>query len=394
MSEKIEFVYSTDELDGIIRQIEQGITPMMSDQMALEVKLRYQQLQAELFDEEVDIDEGDLAKQKEAMRRHMEKKKREATKNDVTIIKLTDAQRKQLYEEMEVSIVRTNPNSPYNIPDDELYSSEELRIIQQKLSRIKNCYYNQHDYVNAINIIREAIEYSLTHDYPWLSREEAIQQFNAGKIKFTYCNLPKLFINYSTQITDPEILKGVVTGEVTLKDKSERPVKKPQEYKPIPYEYGIIGESEFNRMAQLHMQGYDTPVSPIIKAKSTIYNRFSLPTNNRFSGSGNGKNNEPILFDWTREGAGQAYYDMINGKKTTTSDIIRMVNEANDGLLNNVVNTNANEFLRSMKTIHTEGGGQYQTNSNMISTSLQVNPEAARIEQNILEAIKANNPNL
>ena len=392
MSEQIEFTYPVEELDKMIDKIERGITPMMSDQMALEVKLRFKQLQAELLDEDVDIDDADIAKQREAMKRHIEKKKREATKKDVMIIKLSDDQMKQLREEMSVSIVRTNPNSPYNIPDEQLYSSEERRIIQQKLSRLKNCYYNQTDYVNAMSIIREAIEYSLTHDYPWLSKEEAIQQFNEGKIKFKYCNIPKLYINYQTMITDPEILKGVVTGEVTLKDKSERPVKKKNDnYTAIPYDYEIIGESDFNRMAQLHMQGYDTPVSPIIKAKSTIYNRFSLPSTNRFSANNAGKNDEPILFDWMQEGAGQAYYDMVNGKKTTTNDIIRSINDENNGMLNNVVSMNANEFLRSMKTAQNPTA---TTNTPMISTSLQVNPEAAKIEQDILAAIKANNPSL
>ena len=141
------------------------------------------------------------------MKEHIAKKKREATKQDVLIISLSDEQKRKLRADMETSIVRSNPNIQYNIPDEKLYSSEELRIVRQKLSRIKNCYYNQIDYINAVSIVREAIDYSLRSDYPWMSREEAVKAFNSGEIKFSYCNMPKLFINYQTQITDPEIIK-------------------------------------------------------------------------------------------------------------------------------------------------------------------------------------------
>lgn len=389
-----EYAYPVEELDKIIEQIDKGITPMMSDQLALEVKIRYKQLQAEAFGDDADIDAEDLKEHRELMRKHIEKKKREATKDDVMIIKLSDEQKSQLRSDMEVSIVRSNPNSSYNLPDDVLYSSEERRVIQEKLSRLKNCYYNQIDYTNAIKILREAIEYSLTHDYPWLTREEAVQQFNEGKIKFTYCNLPKLFINYATQITDPEILKGIVSGEITLKDRNEKPdnKNKNKNYNPVSFDYEVTGKTDFDRMTELHRMGYDTPISPILKTKSTIYNRYSLPTTNRFSVSTvNNGNGEPILFDWSREGAGEEYFNMLHGKKTQVTDIIRYVNSENDNLLNNIVNTNAAEFLRSMKT-STQSNNGYSRPDNLISTSLQVNEEAARIEQGILDAIRRNNP--
>ena len=388
-----KYVYPVEELDKIIDQMSKGITPMMSDQMQLEVKLRYKELQNELFDgDDEDIDTEDIKRHNEMMKQHLEEQRRKATKNDVVIIKLSEEQQKQIREDMEVSIVRPNPNSMYNLSDDELYSSEERKVIQQKLSRIKNCYYNQIDYVNAIKILKEAIEYSLANDYPWLSKEEAIKQFNEGKIKFTYCNIPKLYINYQTQITDKDVLKGIVTGEIELVDRDERPQKKKvnKDSEEVAYDYNIIGTTDYENMLKMHVKGYDTPISTIIKAKSTIYNRYSLPTNNRFSLNGNNKNDEPMLFDWTQEDAGRKYFNLKHGKQYTVNDMIRDVNQDNDKALNNVLNINASEFMRSLKTVNNQQTGYSPA---IISTSLQPNPEAVQIEQNILNAIRMNNPN-
>lgn len=388
-----KYVYPVEELDKIIDQMSKGITPMMSDQMQLEVKLRYKELQNELFDgDDEDIDTEDIKRHNEMMKQHLEEQRRKATKNDVVIIKLSEEQQKQIREDMEVSIVRPNPNSMYNMSDDELYSSEERKVIQQKLSRIKNCYYNQIDYVNAIKILKEAIEYSLANDYPWLSKEEAIKQFNEGKIKFTYCNIPKLYINYQTQITDKDVLKGIVTGEIELVDRDEKPQKKKvnKDSEEVAYDYNIIGTTDYENMLKMHVKGYDTPISTIIKAKSTIYNRYSLPTNNRFSLNDNNKNDEPMLFDWTQEDAGRKYFNLKHGKQYTVNDMIRDVNQDNDKALNNVLNINASEFMRSLKTVNNQQTGY---SPDIISTSLQPNPEAVQIEQNILNAIRMNNPN-
>lgn len=393
--EEKKYAYPVDELDKLIEQIEKGITPMMSDGLQLEVQLRMKELKNLIFDddEEGEIDAQSIKRHNEMMKRHLEEQRRKATKNDVVIIKLSDQQKNQIREDMEVSIVRPNPNTTYNLSDDELYSSEERKIIQQKLSRIKNCYYNQIDYMNAIKIIKEAIEYSLEHDYPWLSKEEAIREFNEGKIKFSYCNIPKLYINYQTQITDKDILKGIATGEIELRDRNDSPEpvkkKKPKdEVRGISCDYKVIGDAEYDRMLKLHNQGYDTPISPMIKAKSTIYNRYSLPSTNRFSIDNNNKDDKPLLFDWMKDGAGKEYFNMQYGKKYTVNDMIRDVNENNGRALNNVMNVNASEFLRGLKFVNNK-----QQNVEIVSTSLQPNPEAVQIEQNILNAIKMSNSN-
>ena len=391
---KYKYIYPTDELDSIIKQIDQGITPMMNDQLQLEVKLRYKELREELFDEDDDEDE-DIVRHRKMMSTHLEQKRREASRNDIIYIELSDEQRQKLREEMRVSMVRDDPNDVYHKSDEELYSSEEKRIIEQKLSRLKNCYYNQVDYVNAMNIIREAISFSLKNDYPWLSYDEAVEEFNKGNIKFTYCNLPKLYINYQTQITDRDILKGILTGKVTLKDKSEEKPKKKKTNKnteTVSVDYNIIGENEFNYYARLHSMGYDTPVSTIIKSKSTVYNRFSLPSTNRFSiNNNNNKNDEDkLLFDWTQEGAGLKYFNNKYNKKYQVSDLMRDVNEDNDNMLSHVLNSNANNFLNSMKHVNNPN---YDGRVELYSTSLEVDPKTVQIEQNILNAIRMSNTN-
>lgn len=396
---KYEYIYPTDELDSIIKQIDQGITPMMNDQLQLEVKLRYKELQEELFDEDGDDDEidEDIIRHKKMMSKHLEQKKREASRRDIVYINLSEEQKQKLKEDMQISIVRSDPNDAYNKSDKELYSSEEKRIIEQKLSRLKNCYYNQIDYVTAMNVIREAISFSLKNDYPWLSYEEALEEFNKGNIKFTYCNLPKLYINYQTQITDKDILKGVLTGEVTLKDKSEEKPKKKKTNKnteAVSVDYNIIGENEFNHYARLHSMGYDTPVSTIIKSKSTVYNRFSLPSTNRL-GLGNNNNNkndeDKLLFDWCQEGAGLKYFNNKYNKKYQVGDLMRDVNENNDNMLSHVLNSNANNFLSSMKHVNNPN---YDGRVELYSTSLEVDPRTVQIEQNILNAIRMSNTNI
>ena len=337
-----------------------------------------------MFDEDGDdeIDE-DIIRHRKMMSKHLEQKRREASRNDIIYIELSDEQRQKLREEMRVSMVRDDPNDVYHKSDEELYSSEEKRIIEQKLSRLKNCYYNQVDYVNAMNIIREAISFSLKNDYPWLSYDEAVEEFNKGNIKFTYCNLPKLYINYQTQITDKDILKGILTGKVTLKDKSEEKPKKKKTNKnteTVSVDYNIIGENEFNHYARLHSMGYDTPVSTIIKSKSTVYNRFSLPSTNRFSINNNkNKNDEDnLLFDWTQEGAGLKYFNNKYNKKYQVSDLMRDVNEDNDNMLSHVLNSNANSFLSSMKHVNNPN---YDGRVELYSTSLEVDPRQFRLNK-------------
>lgn len=400
MSEERKYIYPVDELDKIIEQMDKGITPMMSDQMQIEVQMRLKELQNMLFDCEDDdeIDTETRQKHREMLTKHIEESKRKASRDDVYVIGISDSQKETIRKEMSSSIVRPDPNDPYNKPDDELYNDQEKRIIYQRLASLRNAYYNQKDYANAISIIMDAINYSLEHDYPWLTKEEALKEFNAGHIKLKYCKIPNLYINNSTIITDPEILKGIVSGDIVLKDKRDEEKTfdkdKNKNYVPVSVDYNITSSASYEKMVAAHRQGYDTPMSTAIKHKSTVYNRYAIPINNRFSNQNVDKGGQPILFDWSKEGAGEEYFNLIKGRKVQTSDIVRILNEDNNNMLNNVVVHNMNDFLRSMKqNSQYTGGYDYTMPNNGISGSpMQYNAEAARVEQDLLASIRANNP--
>ena len=407
MSEEFQYVYPVEELDKIIEQTLDGIQPMIDDVMAAEVELRMKQRQREEFgiedEEEIDIDT--LRKHNDAIRKSIANDRRKASRNDVIILTISDEQKAKIREEMTTSIVRPDPNDSYNIPNDELCSNEARKQIYEKLKGIRNCYYNQTDYVNAFKIIQEAIDVSLGKygdgDYPWLSYEDAVKEFNAGRIKFSWCAIPKLYINHSTQITDREILKGVITGDIVLRDKREddKPKKKNDKYTPVSLDYDVTGADEYMRMVAAHKAGYDTPMSTVIRHKNTIYNPSAIPFGNRFSKNGNvlNESKEPILYDWTKEGAGEDYFNLTRGRRPQSTDIIRFVDKQNDGMLNSVVTTNAQSFLKSMKTGSNNTGGYDYTLPNFAQpvhnqNQAQYNEDAARVEQELLASIKLNNP--
>ena len=410
---EIRYAFPTDELDSIIEQIEQGIQPMISDAMMNEVRLRQKELLKKMGTVDYsDIDSTDTAaiidKHKELMKKQIENERHKATKTDVIVIKISEEKKKEIREQMSSSIVRTNPNDRYNRTDEELYQSESRRAIELKLKSLRNCYYNQTDYQNAMSIILEAINESLKEDYPELGYEEAKKCFNEGKIKYSYKELPKLYINHSQMVTDKEMLCGIATGNVLLKDRKEsiresfeKTLLNTKPAKPVNMHYTVTSSADYERFLDLHRKGYDTPISTALRYKSTIYNPTAMPAGSRFNFLGNNvdrsldENGEPILFDWSKEGAGLRYFNMIHGKKTNVNDIMRFVNEQNGGRLGSFVVNNAVEFLSSMKD---HGGYATPSYNYMIpnfaqpTTNKQYNVEAARMEQQLLDSITINSP--
>lgn len=404
---KYEYIYPVEELDKYIEQMMNGIQPMLDDQMLTEVKIRWAERQRDEFgvDDEEELDEETLREHNEILKRKVQDSNRKALRRDVVIIKISDEQKAKIREEMSVSIVRPDPNDPYNNQVDKTVQSEESRIIREKLKGLRNSYSNQTDYVNAINIIKEAIEVSLGKygdgDYPWLTYEDAVKEFNAGKIKLSI-QIPKLIINYSTIISDPEVLKGIISGEVVLKNRNEEEEeqnysrrKKKEKYNPVYVDYEITGSEEYAQMVEAHRNGYDTPMSTVIRHKSTIYNPKQSPLL-RNKGIGNSNNNVPELYDWMREGAGDDYYDLINNRKPRSSDIVRAIDEANNNEINTVLYNNVNSFLSSMKSGSSNTGGYDYTLPNYMQPPTDddstYNVDAANIERELLQQIKLNNP--
>ena len=402
--EESKYLYPVEELDKIIEQMNQGIQPMISDEMMTEVQLRLKEIERSLFDDEYDDSDTEIReKHKEMLKARIEKERRKATRHDVIILDISPEQKQKIREQMSVSIVRPNPNSMYNKTDDELYVNDDRRLINEKLKGLKNCYYNQTDWVNAVKIILEAVDVSLgkygNSDYPWLTYEEAVKQFNEHKIRLKY-PIPKLYVNNSTIMTDKEVLKGILSGDIVLRNKKDdaeefRKKKKPVS-KPVYEPYNTFSTFEHQQMLDAHRAGYETPISGMIRKSSTTYNPAAMPIGNRFAKQRNLDNNgNPILYDWSKEGAGENYFNMTRGRQTNSSDIISFINKENDDMLGTRFSTNMQSFLKSMKQDITYNGGYDYTLPNYMQPPVNgpnVSNTAAEIERELLASIQMNNP--
>ena len=290
------------------------------------------------------------------IQKKIEQNKRKATTKDVLIIQLSDEQKQKIHEEMDSVIVRSNWKLRYHKKDEEVFDSIERKNIYSKLSKLQKVYYNSEDWIHAMNTIMEAISFSLDHDYPWMDHEQAVEMWNQGKINWTFCPIPQLWTSWTTSVTDPETLKGIMRGDITLETSGDR-ISKAKERRHttervgMDYEYAVIDTGDFDQMKTAHMAGYDTPVSPIIKAMRGTFNRFSLPENNYFFTSTDHNGNQiqpPIEFDWTREGAGKEYFRIVNGKKDTSDDIVDFISEQNGHNLGPHFRSSIAPFLDSM----------------------------------------------
>lgn len=411
-NEKYHYQYPVDELDKMLEQIQMGIQPMISDDMQLELDMRYREMFEEATGQklEEEKDESSIAKIKHQriMKEKIENERKKASTKDVLVMKISDEQKAKIREQMSVSIVRPDPNDPYNLTDDKLFRDNESKKIMERLKGIKNCYYNQTDYTNAIGIIRDAVDYALGKtghgEYPWMSYKEAVKEFNAGRIKFSWCAVPKLIVNRVSPITDPEILKGVVNGDVVLLNKNDdadniRKINKEKmnKYNPINVDYNVTGEYEYSQMQAAHRAGYDTPWSTGIRYKATSYDPSAMPFLSIFGNNNTVKNDKkPLLYDWERDGAGREYYDLIHGRSIKTNDITAVLNKDNNGLINPIIGTNMNQFLQSMKTINDNSGGYNYSVPNFLQSPSQnpnnFNQDAAMIEKQLLDSISMNNP--
>ena len=408
---KYQYSFPTDELDRILEQMQSGIQVMLSDEMQLELDMRYREKFEEITGEEYRDDDDSESninrlKHQKMMREKIAKDRMKASTKDVIVINISDEKKKEIREQMMTSIVRPNPNDPYNTTDDDLFRDTANKEIMEKLKGIKNCYYNQKDYINALKIIHEAIEFSLGKtghgDYPWLSYPEAVKEYNAGKIKFSWCEIPKLIVNRVSPITDPEILKGVLTGDVVILNRTEDDdeikklnKKKMANYKPINVDYDVTGENEYNQMQAAHKAGYDTPWSTGIKYKNTSYDPTALPFSSIFSSNKIKQNNVPDLFDWEKDGAGNEYYNLMCGKKPSANDIAAVLNKDNNNQINPIITRNMNEFLYSMKHTNDNSGGYNYDMPNFIQAAENpnnFNADAAAIEKQLLASITMNNP--
>ena len=396
MDDEIRFIHSLKDIDKWIMDEDQGVSMMLTKIQRQEMDLRRKQLIAERdgTDEYEDDEFLDILEEHAKLTEKMEQRNVATHKHDIAFRPLRPNQQKQLEEDMQISIVRNDADSEYNKTDEELFGDKERRDILQRLSRIRNIYYDPLSYRAAILTIKDAIEYSLKHDYPWIKTvEETVQQFNEGKIKYLG-NIPKLYLGFGTdQVTDPQILAGIVSGEITVVDKDEedkelkRKRKERREYKPVKMKYDVIRSNEYQHYVRLHNQGYDTPISVILKSKSQLFDRLSMPFS--FSITSQEKKNEPEVFDWLQPNAGEIFYCQQNNiPRNTTSKIISMINSENNNELNQNISSSMHDFIHAWSHPQT----QLQTVEDV--KPIQQSEQAMALEQNLLNSLRMNNPNL
>lgn len=391
-----QFLYPKKELLDIIQKLNKGITPLIPEDELEEAKLLMRQMEAE-----DDEDDEELLVEVEKHKRMValaEKEKHKATKRDAYVYTMTEEQLKKIEYDMSAVYVREDPNSVYNKDTIDVNMSEERREIMQKLSKLRNCYYNQKDYREAIDVIRQAIELSLKNDYPWMTYEEAVKAFNRGEIEYGFGEVPKIYLNYITPVTDPKIAAQIYSGEIELKDKNEKPKKKKRDKneKGVFLPVSVIPEAMSKRALEYHMKGFDTPLSAMFKMRNTAYGRYSMPTSSYFNNSESEKRRRKHIqetldnFDWSREGAGDVYTLLSNGKTPFMSDyaFIQFLQEKNGTGLNTALSTNLNILSNCLKG----GNSGYSTRYASYETLVQQpNQMAMQQEQALLEAIREAN---
>jgi hypothetical protein len=420
-NKEIQYVTNVEDLDMFIQDLENGITITVPDDIMMEINIRRKELMAKYADEdEEELIGADLLAKHEEFKKKVETERRtHVTKAKDIIIPLTDKEKEEIRKGMESSIVRDDPNLIYHIDDSVLTDSEKKRELYEKLGNLRNLYFNEKDWRNAMLIIKEAIQYSLDHDYPWLSREEVYKAYKDGKIKFSFCKAPQLMLDHRTPLKDPNILAGIMDGRVEMRSKNEkdeeyqknRKIKEKSKMENpggVEMEYHVVSDIETDEMIKLQKQGYDCPgIGALMQLKKNKYNRFALPSSNRFSYVSEAKKAEQKRiqvelenFDWDAyEDPSQAYFDIITNKKTTQNDIVKFVvekNKENGVILAKNFGERGISFWNAMSAMDESGNMPAFTTSDdptKLSNSLQVNREAMEIENKIMEMIKQNNPN-
>lgn len=400
MDENMEFsglLLPVEHLQSLLDKMDSGVEVAMSDLEKMEVKKYMKMLTSQIFDDDEDDDSGltpeEEARRSEMLKRQLEEAKRKAHKDDVALIKLNETQRAELEDDMSCSFVRPNPNTLYNKTDDQLYKSAEEKVLSDKLNRIRNCYYDADEWRAVMDVIMEGIEYELKSDkFAYLgSFESRLAAFNAGKIKLQV-QIPKLYLNRITPESDPEVLRGIYNGDITVVDRSQIEGMHHKSYKNselVKLDIPMIGNNEYQYYVNMHRKGFQTPLSGPIKTKSTIYNRYVDNKKNKYDQPFGivDKNGIPIAYDWLELGA-QEYYRMLHGLKPNMDDIVENVQKANGGKINKVLGERLNKLM------HTDPRGilTEKEKPNWLSSSVQVKPDVVKLEQELLNAIQVTNP--
>jgi hypothetical protein len=390
-------MFPVEHLRDLIEKMDAGIEVAMTDLEKLECKKYLKMMENQLFDDDDEdgsyLSEAEEAKRQAILKRHLEEAKHKAHTEDVKWITLNETQKAQIKDDMSAAYVRPNPLTLYNKTDDQLYKCAEEKILSDKLNRIRNCYYDAEEWKAVMNVIMEGVEYELKSDkFSYLgSYESRLKAYKDGKIKLQI-NLPKLYLNRVTPETDPEVLRGIYNGDITVVERSDIENVRHKSYKNselISLDVPAIGQQEYQYYVQMHRRGLQTPLSGAIKAKSTIYNRYIDPKESDYNKPFGilDEHGVPIAFDWLSNSA-QEYYRRLHGLKPNVEDIVDNIQKANNGKINKTLLERLNMMIKTdARGISTE-----KVEPNWLSASVQVKPDVVKLEQDLMNAIQLTNP--
>lgn len=396
--DEIKFTYPVDQIDKMIQLIDSGQKPFgMTEILKTEIELRRKQLRqmAAVYEDELD-DDSDVSLEEihQRMTAEIEANRRKATiKKDAPFRRLSDEDAKILLEEMSSSVVRNDPDSVYNKTDDELYKDAEARDIMTGLKSIRARYSDPIAWAAAFKRMLKGVEYSLKHDHP-MSYEEAVEAFNAGKLKYTYGPIPQLWIG-PKRVTDKRMLHEILNGNVKVVSRKDEEAEfkkvKRKRGKPINVEYSVIGPQEYAEGVALHNRGIDSSIGVILKSHQSLFDRLSVP----FMFNGNqSKEQETIpLFDWSQPEAGREYYNLTRDVHVDRVGMIfDALNRTNGGNLNQTILQNMRDF--ELAANHPELASMPMGYTQAVVSPLAPSERAQEIENEILNRIRSCNVQL
>jgi hypothetical protein len=337
---KYQYSYDEKDLDELIEKLNKGIIPAVPEDMLDEARLRYKEIQDELFDGDDEVlTEEEVKAYQEKIKKKVEETKHKAHKDDIKVMKLSEKQLARLKDEVETTIVRPYP-SDYNLTDEERYGNEERAKLYDKFSKLKRVYRNPIEFRNAINVCREVIKDSLDNDYPGMSKDEVYEMFHQGKIK-VMIPIPRLFSDYVHEIKDINMKVGIINGDITLMSKSdiedELVIDERENDTTEDVDFEVIQPESYDAMLNAHRKGMRTPLDQVFDNRNKVYNQLSIPTGNMFAriiGGDKRKSNEPLRFDFFQEDAARKYHEMLHDiDPYDPNEIARQMNYAYDNKL-------------------------------------------------------------
>lgn len=411
MENIFQYKYDVNELDAIIQKRSKGIVSIIPAAVEEEVKLREKEhalIINNIFEEE-DVKEALsdeetqklLKKHKALVEREIEKERRKAHEDEFITIEISEEERNAVRELCATSYVRKLPNSDYHTNESEMYDSIERKSIMKRVNAIGNMYYNVEDWRNAMKTLLEAWKFAKDHDYPGIP-----ENLKEGHIRLNR-QMPKLMLGYKTIVTDHEMLRGILNGEIECVDKDQtaytkkkRPKDSEVEGIPLNKIGRVMDNIEMEYETQLARMGNnDSMILAANRVRNTVYNRFSADNllykskdkinKNRYDENGFIK-----TFDFTQPGSGKKAWEEVSGKKPpTVTDFAKDIEKANkDGGVVNVLSASVfNDFSHAMRG-HNYTFNKYTT----VPVNPQINqdPNVIAQEKALLETMRMYNPSL